>query len=81
MLRGTPLRLVLQWSRLENKVSDEDETTENESQQETSVESESETNTTNDSEEQETSVESESETDIKQDLEEQETPDVVQPTV
>ena len=49
-----PHQIGAMGDRLENKVSDEDVTKENESQQETSVESEPETSIQNDSEEQET---------------------------
>ena len=72
-----PHQIGAMGDRLENQVSDEDETTENVSPQETSIESE--TNIQNDSVEQETSVESK--TDIQNDSVEQETSDVVQPTV
>ena len=78
-----PHQIGAMGDRLENQVSDEDETTENVSPQETSVESETDIQNDSVEQEQETSVESESETDIKQDSveQEQETPDVVKPTV
>jgi len=83
-----PHQISAMGDRVENKVSDEDETNENESQQETSVESENESTqeTSVESENestQETSVESDPETSIQNDSEkkEQETPDAVQPTV
>ena len=83
-----PHQIGAMGDRVENKVSDEDETNENESQQETSVESENESTqeTSVESENeltQETSVESDPETSIQNDSEkkEQETPDAVQPTV